>query len=187
MARPKKDAAAPPKKRGRPPKNKAAEAPKPEAEQPQPSTASASGSTLKLPAAGTISTLIKRLESMAKDAGDITKSKRELIAKAEETKHVDKVALGWALSLLKKYKKKPAQFGVSFNHFLAYLDDLGLPKLADEALGMDLGEGEETEQVDLEEAISDAPPARAGLSIVRGDAAPDDGFEVPPAPDEAAA
>lgn len=179
MVRPKKDAAAPPKKRGRPPKNKAAEAPKPEA-QPQPLTESASGSTLKLPAAGTISTLIKRLESMAKDAGDITKSKRDLIAKAEETKHVDKVALGWALSLLKKYKKKPAQFGVSFNHFLAYLDDLGLPKLADEALGMDLGEGVEAEQLDLEGAISDAPPARTGLSIVPGPNAPS---EVPAAPE----
>lgn len=179
MVRPKKDAAAPPKKRGRPPKNKVSQAPAP-TPAPQPLTESASGSTLKLPAAGTISALIKRLESMAAETGTISKNKREMIAKAEETKHVDKVALGWALSLLKKYKKKPAQFGVSFNHFLAYLDDLGLPKLADEALGMDLGEGEEAEQVDLEEALSDAPPARTGLSIVPGPNAPS---EVPAAPE----
>jgi hypothetical protein len=126
---------------------------------------------MRLPTQGTITGIVRELKGLAKKSGNLTKEKRELIAKAEETKHVDKVALGWALSLLKKYEKKPAQFGVSFNHFLSYLDDLGLPKLADEALGMDLGEGEPA-QVDLEEAIADAPPARTGLSIVPGPNAP---------------
>ena len=169
MAKAKKDGTAP-KKRGRPPKDKTKQADAPKAEAAPQEQSSAKGA-MKLPAAGVIPSLIKRLEALAKEAGDITKGKRELIAKAEETKHVDKVALGWALSLLKKYKKKPAQFGVSFNHFLSYLDDLGLPKLADEALGMDLGEGESA-QVDLEEAIADAPPTRTGLSIVPGPNAP---------------
>jgi hypothetical protein len=158
MARKKQDGTAP-KKRGRPPKDKTKQADAPKAEAAPQEQSSAKGA-MKLPAAGVIPSLIKRLEALAKDAGDITKGKRELIAKAEETKHVDKVALGWALSLLKKYKKKPAQFGVSFNHFLSYLDDLGLPKLADEA------------------------PARTGLSIVPGPNAPSD---VPAAPDSEAA
>lgn len=145
---------------------------------------------MKLPTQGTVTNLVKELKGLVTRSGKITKEKRELIAKAEETKHVDKVALGWALSLLKKYEKKPAQFGVSFNHFLSYLDDLSLPKLADEALGMDLGEGgngddespEDQGEDHLGELPAEQPPSgKPGLSIVPGPNAPTD---VPPAPGE---
>jgi hypothetical protein len=183
MAKQTKKAAGDKPKRGRPSNAEkaaraAAEQPKPE---PQPPSESGARGAMKLPTQGTITGIVKELKSLVTRSGKITKEKRELIAKAEETKHVDKVALGWALSLLKKYEKKPAQFGVSFNHFLSYLDDLGLPKLADEALGMDLGESDDS-QADLEEAIADAP--RVGLSIVPGPNAPS---EVPAAPDESEA
>lgn len=190
MARPKKDAAAPPKKRGRPPKNKAAEAPKPEA-QPQPSTASASGSAIKLPATGVVPRLVKSLAGHAGEIRSITSAMGEMVAKAQENKHVNKKALAWVRMMVKSHESQPGAFAVAFNHFVAYADELGLAKLADEALGMEMGEGE-TETDDGEddghsETATDAewagaaPAGKPGLSIVPGPNAPTD---VPPAPDE---
>jgi hypothetical protein len=195
MARQAKKAAGDKPKRGRPSNAEkaaakaAAEQSKPEA-QPQPSPASAGGgSVIKLPAAGVVPKLVKSLESMGGDIREITSSMGEKVAKAVENQHVDKTALRWIRMVVKKMASQPKAGALSYNHFLYYLEELKISDLADAALGMDLGEGEQAGDGD------DAPPAptttdaewnaaapgKPGLSIVPGPAAPTS--EVPPAPD----
>lgn len=183
MARPKKDAAAPPKKRGRPPKNKAAEAPKVEAQPPR-SPASANAEVVKI-LPKDLERLVKSVLSRAAEQKSIGMTAKELIDKAAETKGLDKPAFGMVRKLYKMGKDHPEKLAVTLPHLLSYIDDLNLAEIADNNSGLPLDNPNEG-QVDLEAAIAEQPP-RTGLSIVRGDAAPDDGFEVPPAPDEAAA
>lgn len=193
MARPKKDGAAP-KKRGRPPKDRTAQTPKQEAApQPQPSPASAGGSggeVIKLPAKGVVSKLVKSLDSMAGDIRQTTSEMGERVAKAVENQHVDKTALRWVRMVAKKMASQPKAGALSYNHFLAYLDELKISQLADEALGMDLGEGGNGDDESPEDQGEDhlgeppaepSPSGKPGLSIVPGPNAPTD---VPPAPGE---
>jgi hypothetical protein len=145
----------------------------------------------KMPNKSQILGLAKRLDSYATQAKDLGESKKEMVDRAVETQHFNKAALGAALAWRRRAKKDPAKFSLEFAHFLAYIDDLELDRIANEARGLNL-EGDEDEaeddgQVDLEEAI-EAAPAR-GLRVVPGPAAPESDFEIPPAPgsDEEAA
>jgi hypothetical protein len=170
----------------------AAEQSRPEA-QPQPSPASAGGgSVIKLPTAGVVPKLVKSLESMAGDIRQTTSEMGERVAKAVENQHVDKTALRWIRMVVKKMASQPKAGALSYNHFLYYLEELKISDLADAALGMDLGEGEQAETADdahasataaeagtTEAEWNAAAPAKPGLSIVPGPNAPS---EVPPAP-----
>lgn len=170
------------KKRGRPAKAKAA------ATEPVPSSPS-SDADYKRPNKEQVTRMAKRIDSFATDAGNLSDMKKETLAKAVETQHFNRTALMQALAWRRRAKKDPVKFSLEFAHFLSYIDDLELDKIANENRGFDLEDGEDDGQTDLEEAI-DAAPAQSGLRIVPGPAAPtEEGFEIPPAPasDEEAA
>lgn len=157
--RPKDDTASKPK--GRKAKEKPAETAR---------TAATSGNAeFARPTKDQVIRLTKRLDTVATSADDIRSSKKDLLDKAIETQHFNRAALSAALAWRKRAKKDPEKFSVEFAHFLSYVDDLELDKLANDARGFD-----------LEPPAEDAPAAEEGeqspaprLSVVPGPAAPD--------------
>ncbi len=164
------------------PKTRKPRKPKAEAAPPASSQGSAT-STFKKPPAEAVVKLVKRLANYKKDAQAISGTIGEAIAKAVETQHFDKKALGIVKGLYQMSINRPEAFAITLPHLLAYIDDLGLDQVANEARGMDLDseDDDESEQ-------SESPAGKPGLRIVPGAAAPGES-EVPSAPtnDEAAA
>lgn len=185
-------------KRGRPSNaEKAAKAAAAKGQQPAGSGASASAAPsagnipgIKLPTKGVVPQLVKQLESRAGDIREITSGMGELVSKAQENKHVDKFALKAVRDWKKKLTNQPKGAAISWNHFLAYAEEMRISELADEALGMDVDaeqdEGDEDDGDGGGEQQPDAPAEQpAGgkspsLTVVPGANAP-----VPSAPDEA--
>ena len=153
------------KKRGRPAKAKAA------ATEPVPSSPN-SDADYKRPNKDQVVRMAKLIDSMIVDSQAVGERKKELIAKSVETKHFNRTALMQALAWRRRAKKDPVKFSLEFAHFLSYIDDLELDKIANENRGFDLEDGEDDGQTDLEEAIDAAPAAQSGLRIVPGPAAP---------------
>jgi hypothetical protein len=156
------------------PKTKAKPEAAPEA-QATASAGSASGSFKKPPKEAVVK-LVRRLESMAADARELTGSMGEAVAKAVENQHFDRTALGMVRKLYKMSKSNPHKLAVTLPHLLAYIDDLGLDQIADANAGMDMGEGDD----DAPQGQTDQPnPMVGGLKIVpKGD----DESDVPAAP-----
>lgn len=131
--------------------------------------------------------MVKSLVSMGNESRSISQAVGEKIAKAVENQHFDKKALGYAKSLYQMSINRPQSFAITFIHLLAYINDLGLDKAANDARGMDIDgedDGEESETAEHDE--TPAAGKSPGLSVVRGSAAPqpDASSEVPPAPSE---
>jgi len=175
---------------------KAPEAPKTET-RPTSSPASASGQGFKKPTADQVQRLVKSIVSMGNESRSISQAVGEKIAKAVETQHFDKKALGYAKGLYQMAQNRPEAFAVTLPHLLAYIDDLDLVNVANNARGLaingeddDGDDPDDGDQVDLEDAIADAiadapdeQPATGAsprLSIVPGSNAPT--ADVPSAP-----
>jgi hypothetical protein len=131
---------------------------------------------------------------MGNESRSISQAVGEKIAKAVETQHFDKKALGYAKGLYQMAQNRPEAFAVTLPHLLAYIDDLDLVNVANNARGLaingeddDGDDPDDGDQVDLEDAIADAPdeqPATGAsprLSIVPGSNAPT--ADVPSAPE----
>jgi hypothetical protein len=156
--RPKDQAAAKPK---RPKKAKAAAA---APAQPSRASAEASGShPFKKPTADQVKSLVKALVSRGNEARSITEGASELVAKAVETKHFDKKALMIAKGLFQMAKNRPEAFSVTLPHLLAYIDDLELVKVANDARGLDL-DGNDDGDDGADDGTEQA--GKPGLSIV---------------------
>jgi hypothetical protein len=139
------------------------------------SAGSASGS-FKKPPKDAVVKLVRRLESMAADARELTGSMGEAVAKAVENQHFDRTALGMVRKLYKMSKSNPHKLALTLPHLLAYIDDLGLHHIADANAGMDMGEGEDD---DAPQGQTDQPnPVVGGLRIIPKD----DESDVPAAP-----
>lgn len=80
----------------------------------------------KRPAKEQVVRLVKSLELMHSEAKQITSSMGEKIAKATENQHFDKVALGIARKLWKRFNNNAMQGAITLIHVLAYIDDLEL-------------------------------------------------------------
>lgn len=195
MARPKGSKNKAPRK----PRAKKDEAPKTQptaASQPASSQSSAAkqvNAEFKRPTKDQVIKLVKGLESMHIQAKEITSAMGEKVAKAVENQHVDRVALGIARKLWKRFQGNALQGAITLTHLLSYIDDLSLDKEAEqakaEALNLD-GEDDDTEAAAATEDAGgdDAPPDEQpttgkspALTVVPGSAAPS---SVPPAPTE---
>ena len=176
----------PAKKRGRKTKAKPAET----RETSSASSGAASvNSGFKKPTADQVKKLVKSLVSMGNDSRAISTAVGEKVAKAVETQHFDKKALNIVKSLYQMSINRPEAFAITLPHLLAYIDDLGLDKVANEARGMDLeGDDEVEEEIGDEAETEQAPTTNRGLRVVPGANAPTGDSEVPAAPkDEQAA
>ena len=99
---------------------------------------------------------------MAADQRGIVQDMGELVAKAVENQHFDKVALGMARKLYKMAKDRPERFAITLQHLLSYIDDLELDRIADQNRGLPLDD--EAGADEAGETADDAP--KPGLSVV---------------------
>jgi hypothetical protein len=110
----------------------------------------------KQPAPEDVRDLVETLTAYDDKKQTLSEGARETLADAIEVKHIDRTALGWARTLYKKAQKDPESFAISFSHFLSYVEDLGLPRIADNSRGLALG---------------DDPPHITGADVVHSEAA----------------
>lgn len=170
MARPKSDKPKSPKNPKVPKKPRAKKAEQAEAPQKSsPASAVPVSHQFKKPNADQVTRLVKALVSAGNEARSITQTSSEKIARAVENQHFDKKALMIVKGLYQMAKNRPESFAVTLPHLLAYIDDLELVKIADDARGLDLegqddeGGDEGTDQGADEQPASGKSP---GLSIV---------------------
>lgn len=119
---------------------------------------------------------------MGNESRSISQAVGEKVATAVENQHFDKKALNIVKGLYQMSINRAQAFAITLPHLLAYIDDLGLDKVANEARGMDLAGEEDGEDEDGEDAADEQPATgkSPSLSIVPGAAAP--ASEVPSAP-----
>ena len=174
----------------------APEAPKTEAAPPASSQSSGATQGFKKPTADQVQRLVKSIVSMGNESRSISQAVGEKIAKAVENQHFDKKALGYAKGLYQMAQNRPEAFAITLPHLLQYIHDLDLVNVANNARGLpingedDDGDDGDDDQIDLEDAITDAPdeqPATGAsprLSIVPGSNAPtaENAADVPRAP-----
>jgi hypothetical protein len=125
----------------------------------------------KLPNPSDTVALVRRLESKAADVREITKAMGEDVAKGVENKHFDKKALGITRSLYRQSISAPAAFARTLAHLLAYIDDLGLDKVAEQNQGMNL-EGGEPAPIPSTGASAPHPAPETGEDDKTGDRVP---------------
>lgn len=178
MAKSAKAEAKKPRKPRGPNKAKAASAP---------ASTSTGSATFKKPPAEAVKKLVKRLANISTEQKRIGLSAKEVTDVAVETQHFDRVALGVARKLWKLAKDKPEAFAITLPHLLAYIDDLELDKIADEARGLPInGEPEDDETADEAPASGKSSPLR----VVPRDQSPPsdaDGDSQVPSPQAASA
>lgn len=164
----------------KPRKARAAKAPEaPKTAQRPASSQSSVNAKFKRPNPDDLIKLVKQVCSRASDQKVKGMESKKLIDELAETKGLDRPAFGIFKKLWKMAQDAPDKLSVTLPHLLSYIDDGGLPSIADGARGLAInGEDDDGDQVDLEDAIADAPdeqPATGAsprLSIVPGSNAP---------------
>lgn len=119
-----------------------------------PSSGATSGS-FKKPSPDQVQKLVKSIVAMGNESRSISQAVGEKIAKAVETQHFDKKALGMAKSLYQMAQNRPEAFAITLPHLLAYIDDLDLVGIADKNRGLPINGEDDDGQTDLEEAIAE--------------------------------
>lgn len=156
-----------------PKKPKAAKAPQPAR---QAASSQSSGVEFKKPAPEELLKLIKQVCSRAADQKAKGMEAKELIDKAAETRGLNKKAFGMARMLWKMGQDAPEKLAITLPHLLAYIDDLNLAGLADEARGLPInGEndsGDDEGQTDIEGTIAET--AETTGAETSGEQWPDD-------------
>jgi hypothetical protein len=198
-----KDTNASPKAR----KPRAAKAESPKAAAQPRLSASSGNAEFKRPNPDDLIKLVKQICSRSADQKALGMQSKELIDKMAETKGLDKKAFGIFKALWKLGRDQPAKLAITLPHLLSYIDDGGLPAIADGARGLSINgedddDSDDNEQTDIEDAIGETTGAESTvdamakalkadswdnssprLSIVPGPNAP----IVPSAPDDEAA
>lgn len=134
--------------------------------------------------------LVKRLGNIAAEQKKIGMSAKEVTDVAVETQHFDRVALAIARKLWKLAKDRPESFAITLPHMLAYIDDLGLDKIADEARGLPINGEQDAD--DADDQVDEAPASAKSspLRVVPRDQSPPsdaDGDSDVPSPQAASA
>jgi hypothetical protein len=104
----------------------------------QPSSQSSGASEFKKPSPDALVKLVKQVCSRAADQKALGMQSKELIDKAAETQGLNKKAFGIAKALWKMGQDSPEKLAITLPHLLAYIDDLGLPEIADQNRGLSI-------------------------------------------------